>query len=1081
MKNIKLTIYSHRPRRGSALLLALVLTVILFILGITFVSTTRTDKMASSNAGIDNALDDGVDAVVKQINTVLVQDLFGNGATPVNMLDGTAGNEYWDYPGPDDPWLAPLEPMFLFNNGTEDIYGWRHITDLYGNNFGMPLSPLYFDPDNPDDVDQWDTSLTGPWWWYWVSNIDPTPMPYKPTVARIVSEDDSTITIKDRNDNDETYPAELPWGARADADGDGVADSRWVQIPDITSSKGEPLYTAVRIIDNCGMININTAYRDPTNLTNGNPQWDGTMLSHINLEGIISKTDWDNDLRVTDVQATRYGTVTPISYDDYANDTQYEIDVAQRLLNPALLDDGGGNFFHYEPFDISDELDLRNRFFLTTNWVDITGVITRCGVVWPATFDPHAAPGRMLPLKIGNNLFSSWYLHVTSDLSTGNCNRRHISTTYNFDRVIIPWQDVSDTATIPMPSELRDGPNGWYAWTSWDQSKDKWTYRPICVNDYMRPQGPTLEQIAAAIWLGLPGDPESHENFSPLNWGSDTRLRMACQMAVNLADYVDTDNNVTRLTVNDNDYYGYEPDAPKLYISKLAMSKFDPAPQGGGDVVPHYAIALYNPDTTAVNLGGWKIDVNGTRYELPEIDTPTNPGTIVLIDVDDSVNLQGFVAAEGTAITPLGFSFASTNQIVLLGPDDRPCDIIEVPDISIVIDPDSADEREVWHTTERAVKKYVGYLTNKIFVFDSDPTSSPWSGPLTPGLGTLANPLAMPATPVTAAIQISVKNGDLTNLGEIEDVLVVGASKFNDKYETMAQCWEKFIDDGGNDILAEQLARGRIDLSALGTSNVPFANILKYFTVFNPFSDSVDNDGNGRSDDPANDGEDNDGDGLTDEADETFEKFGEVSELAIAGRININTAPWFVIAQLPWIQDPSIADEDKVKLAQAIVAYRDKRKINDDVDVDYFTDTFGTGESRKAGMGLNVGDPSVREQLGFANIAELLNVTQDITAGQAPDPYYDIRRFGRDAGGLDSPPDFTTDSADNDLEERDVIFHRVSNLVTVRSDVFTAYILVRIGQSGPQRRVIGVFDRSNVFGPGDRPRLVALHPVPDPR
>ena len=35
--------------------------------------------------------------------------------------------------------------------------------------------------------------------------------------------------------------------------------------------------------------------------------------------------------------------------------------------------------------------------------------------------------------------------------------------------------------------------------------------------------------------------------------------------------------------------------------------------------------------------------------------------------------------------------------------------------------------------------------------------------------------------------------------------------------------------------------------------------------------------------------------------------------------------------------------------------------------------------------------------------------------------------------------------------------------------------------NGPQKRVIAIFDRSNVFAAGDRPKLVALNPVPDPR
>jgi hypothetical protein len=62
-----------------------------------------------------------------------------------------------------------------------------------------------------------------------------------------------------------------------------------------------------------------------------------------------------------------------------------------------------------------------------------------------------------------------------------------------------------------------------------------------------------------------------------------------------------------------------------------------------------------------------------------------------------------------------------------------------------------------------------------------------------------------------------------------------------------------------------------------------------------------------------------------------------------------------------------------------------------------------------------------------------------------------------------------------------VIFARISNLVTVRSDVFTAYILVRIGANGPQRRVIAILDRSKVTSPTDKVKIIAIQPVPDPR
>jgi hypothetical protein len=133
----------------------------------------------------------------------------------------------------------------------------------------------------------------------------------------------------------------------------------------------------------------------------------------------------------------------------------------------------------------------------------------------------------------------------------------------------------------------------------------------------------------------------------------------------------------------------------------------------------------------------------------------------------------------------------------------------------------------------------------------------------------------------------------------------------------------------------------------------------------------------------------------------------------------------------------------------------------------------------------------VREEPGFASITELLNVTHALANKSDPNvPYnysYDIRKYGRDMElGSDKDqlmlPDLTPgDGAENDFEERDLIFSRISNIVTVRSDVFTAYILVRIGADGPQKRVLAILDRSQVTSPSDKVRILALHPVPDPR
>jgi len=158
-------------------------------------------------------------------------------------------------------------------------------------------------------------------------------------------------------------------------------------------------------------------------------------------------------------------------------------------------------------------------------------------------------------------------------------------------------------------------------------------------------------------------------------------------------------------------------------------------------------------------------------------------------------------------------------------------------------------------------------------------------------------------------------------------------------------------------------------------------------------------------------------------------------ETRVMGRINVNTAPWFVIAQLPWIQYQATGQPTFAR-ALAIVDHRER---------------YGP----------------------FRSPAELLQVPR----------MRDLAYDGFDNLHEDSPrgPDLTPDRVRDDLEERDLLFTRVSDLVTVRSDVFTAYILVRIGLDGPQRRMMAIFDRSLTNEENPQVRVVSLHPVSDPR
>jgi hypothetical protein len=211
-------------------------------------------------------------------------------------------------------------------------------------------------------------------------------------------------------------------------------------------------------------------------------------------------------------------------------------------------------------------------------------------------------------------------------------------------------------------------------------------------------------------------------------------------------------------------------------------------------------------------------------------------------------------------------------------------------------------------------------------------------------------------------------------------------------------------------------------------------------------------------------------------------KPNDANEIRVRGRININTAPAFVIAQLPWV---SRANRHDLKIADAIVAYRDKLDLSREGGPNYYHS--GAKDARKQETGIT----NIYEANGFRSIGELMNVINTDNSKKE----YDIRYCGID-GGPDNGqqygyPDLTfdsmsmTDTVANDLEEKELIFARISDLATVRSDTFTAYILVRVGVDGPQKRFIAILDRSDVSKDKDikdnKVKVAAFQQVPAAR
>ncbi len=825
---------------GSALILAVVLTSLLAIVGVLFVMITRIDTIATSAISENKELEFAVETVITKISQELASDVPGTAA------------EYQDYPGPEDKWLASLEP---YKSGND--YYWRQISDVTGY-------------------------LTG-----YSSDIQ----------AKIVGEYDA---ITDFNN----------LVANADADGDGVGDSKWVKLDDITSGKGKPIYAAVRIVDNGAMLNANTAYKfdisDP-NVTI--LDIDGSSQTQINLVALaIRGNDPPTSAQETSLLQARANNGVGVDPTDLSS---YKQNVIWHYGSPNGA---------YTPFDISDELELRYRFLLNH-----TGIDTRLED-WGVEFRNNTLS---TPLTSGGELLDAWFKRACDDGSVDpNYAYRHIATTYNIDRII-----------NPAGSELNNG-------------------KMINVNTTDK------SLLYNAIRAGLlDADP----NFIVMDADG-----LAAQLAVNIVDFRDNDTEVTYLPLGQRTYYGFE---AQPFISEIAfgISEAD----ANNSTSNEFAIELYNPFDIDIPLGNFRLEL---RRQTGDIVSTINLAGYGIADGSRFVVTNGSTASNGFGVAGLmgtGGGKEDPNLVLatysLVSVDPPTYALSERYDIfllrttpaeNIYLDKqETEDDWFNWDTVKGTRQAYSRPDNDWDVVYQNLQTAAETLGS--------ANGLNTGRRNYNLANSVDY----FVTVGDIARVLKVGPSA--DPCDMIGM---RVALEPGEEVI-------RLDLQ-----NPAFANIFQYLTVIDPTS------------------------------------FGHGEyETRIKGRINVNTAPWFVIGQLPWMS-PAIA--------QAIVAHRD---------------TAG----------------------GFESTGELMHVPA--MGYYAYDPLYS-------AFDLDRFPDLTPgDGAVSDFEERDVIFSRISNLVTVRSDVFTAYILVRIGVDGPQRRVIAILDRSQVSSPSDKVKIVASHPVPDPR
>ncbi len=1019
---------------GSAIILAVVLTSLLAIVGIVFLLSSRVNSIATSSISENKDLNLAVDTVVAQISETLSLDV--PGVDP--------NGEYYDYPDSNfDPWLAALEPYS--DAGTPR---WSQISDVYNE---LRSYATYLD-EFGDRIE--------------------------PNQVRAKTWKDATPV-----GGAELSGSYIDFGGPADADGDGVTDSRWVRIPEITSNKGKPIYAAIRIIDNGGMLNANTGYKFDSNTA------DGSSQMQINLLALASRindvlTPLQIQFRENSLLQARAN--YPVSGLDPNNLALYEQDVIWRYANPANA---------YTPFDISDELESRYRFLL--NQEDVDTRLEDWGSEWrDSTIST--------PVPSGGIELDKWFRRAGSYGDPGPDPNytydyyayRHIATIQNFDRIIDPKGDKM------LNINKAYGPND--------------------TNEIDALQNTIREALIAGGFASAFADSRG------------------TQLTANLVDYVDGpgylpsdpayDPNDDVTTVYDDagiPHFGFE--QPAIYISELAQNFFQADANDPNTLERSYAIELYKPyfeDLAPLCPNGvgcdWQLVISDPCFGVTSFGVNWS-GTrqfhvllndeFLVIDVNlaefeanSPSPLDGAIGVDVNVILSWPAKPAATSYDVYLGtnqaavtyatPADANIFMDDVPDTQTTFDPPGLlvmnttyywridhgtatglVKGPVWRFTvsDADVQNVPIVFTKSSLIelqrriYDPDPCSPGWIYVtvdsvdvaiadinnlfwLRPTTGDPNDPNVRrrthsfqrdisPHKPIRRLWDIALGRIDFPSVG-YHDILndyvdpdsrVIQAHPENEIFTSIGDFGRLFYNTtyeyGGlgpfAGITEPQL---RIDLGLPG-----YQQLFQYLTVFDPTVDGIDNDGDGAAE-------------------------PDIDELKIKGRININTAPWFVIAQLPWVSEKiGVLNYD---LARNIVAYRDKAP---GPAGNYFTIRPG--------------------QLGFQNIAQL-NLVVDPNVPLASIDYY-----WRDINDLQTYPDLTfADNAVSDFEERDVIFARLSNLVTVRSDVFTAYILVRIGKDGPQKRVAAILDRSNVYpdstaagGYRGRVKILAIHPVPDPR
>jgi hypothetical protein len=262
----------------------------------------------------------------------------------------------------------------------------------------------------------------------------------------------------------------------------------------------------------------------------------------------------------------------------------------------------------------------------------------------------------------------------------------------------------------------------------------------------------------------------------------------------------------------------------------------------------------------------------------------------------------------------------------------------------------------------------------------------------------------------------------IANIAELLQIVVAGPSS--------GRTLSDILGDAGWILPTEHLDKLMlpIDTSYVAGDNnaaIPHAlALLDRLTIHSPNTDLLDNDG----------------DGVVDNSE----------ELLVPGTININTAPTHLLEKIL----PIPSTTSRASIVNAIKAYRDD------------------GSYRKTNW---------RNTPGFANTSELYQalIGGSATVLDGGGDTWDINGTYVDFENKDQG---TPDGIIDDREEKLMFARHLQGVTSARSDVYTAYILIR-GYNTEHfeqgvvetKRLIAVIDRSNIADGSSNPKVIAVY------